>query len=57
MNNVGGIHTNTAFNRFRNIAALNNLNGVKKLLTDLTNNLPKGEGFDKALFETNWKNK
>jgi hypothetical protein len=41
MNHVGGFHTNTAFNKFRKIAAFSNLAGVKERLNDLANSLPE----------------
>lgn len=45
MDNVGGHHTNTAFNKFRRIAGFNNFSGTKKQLNDLANNLPKEGNF------------
>ncbi|AIL65767.1 hypothetical protein NOVO_07110 [Rickettsiales bacterium Ac37b] len=46
MSNVGGIHTNTAFNKFRIFAPLNNLQGTKDLLNNLADNLPKEKEFE-----------
>lgn len=47
INNVGGFHTNTAFNKFRKIASFSNLSGVKERLNNLADNLPEGKIFDK----------
>ncbi|WP_341790546.1 hypothetical protein [Rickettsia endosymbiont of Polydrusus tereticollis] len=46
MQAVGGKNTNTAFNKFRKIAAFNNFNGVKDQLKDIANNLPKEGNFE-----------
>lgn len=45
MDHVGGQHTNTAFNKFRKIAAFNNFNGTKDQLERIANNLPKEGNF------------
>lgn len=46
MQAVGGKNTNTAFNKFRKIAAFNNFNGAKDQLKDIANNLPKEGNFE-----------
>jgi hypothetical protein len=43
---VGGKNTNTAFNKFRKIAAFSDFNGIKAQLIDLTNNLPEDARFN-----------
>ncbi|HJD55265.1 MAG TPA: hypothetical protein LFW21_01130 [Rickettsia endosymbiont of Pyrocoelia pectoralis] len=45
MQTVGGKNTNTAFNKFRKIAAFNNFNGTKDQLNDIANSLPKEGNF------------
>jgi len=45
MDHVGGHHTNTAFNKFRKIAAFNNFDGAKQQLNDIANNLPEEGNF------------
>ncbi|MGX6960045.1 MAG: hypothetical protein ACIPMY_02110 [Rickettsia endosymbiont of Pentastiridius leporinus] len=45
MQAVGGKNTNTAFNKFRRIAAFNNFNGVKDQLNAIANSLPKEGNF------------
>jgi|GEM_PF-1437191 len=44
VDHVGGLYTNTAFNKFRRIASFSHFDGAKEQLNVLANNLTKEEG-------------